>query len=82
MDSLLIKEFIALNPKVYSIKHQEINEENKQIYIKNKKALKGVSKAVVKNCIDHQDFIDTKLNNVPLKGMLSVLDLSVIKFIQ
>jgi hypothetical protein len=49
------------------LQHQEINEENKQIYIKNKKALKGVSKAVFKNCIDHQDFIDTKLNNVPLK---------------
>ena len=42
MNSLIIKEFISLNPKVYSINHLEKNE------IINKKVLKGVSKAVVK----------------------------------
>jgi len=43
MNSLIIKEFISLNPKVYSINHFEKNE------IINKKVLKGVSKAVKKN---------------------------------
>ena len=42
MNSLIIKEYISLNPKGYSINNLENN------VIINKKVLKGVSKAVVK----------------------------------
>ena len=44
-NSLLITEFLALNPKVYSFKYQNELESNE---VKNKKTLKGVSKVVVK----------------------------------
>ena len=47
MNSSLMKEFIALNPKVYSDLHEKLNEETEQIEIENKKTLKGVSKVVV-----------------------------------
>jgi hypothetical protein len=67
MHSLLIKEFIALNPKVYSIIHQKENDETKEISMKNKKTLKGVSKTVVKNDINHQDYIDTIVTDKILK---------------
>ena len=43
MHSYPIKEFIGLNPKVYSSIHKNKKEE-----WENKKTLKGVSKAVVK----------------------------------
>ena len=45
-------EFIALNPKVYSIKHQTLDDFN-NVMIKNKKTCKGVSKTVVKHEINH-----------------------------
>ena len=45
-ESLVITEFLALNPKVYSFKYSENLECSK---IKNKKTLKGVSKITVKN---------------------------------
>ena len=48
MNSSLMKEFIALNPKVYSVVHERIHEETEDIEIENKKTLKGVSKVVVK----------------------------------
>jgi len=44
-NSLLITEFLALNPKVYSFKYQHELENTE---VKNKKVLKGVSKVVVK----------------------------------
>jgi hypothetical protein len=53
-NSLLITEFLALNPKVYSFKYQHelLNNE-----VKNKKTLKGVSKTVVKKEINHKDYV-------------------------
>ena len=56
MNTLLMTEFMSLNPKVYSIKYQTLNEFN-QVQIKNKKTLKGVSKVVVKNEIKHDDYV-------------------------
>ena len=52
-NSLLITEFLALNPKVYSFKYQHELSNNE---VKNKKTLKGVSKTVVKKEIDHKDY--------------------------
>ena len=73
MNSLLIKEFISLNPKVYSIIHEEYNDKNKNTYWKNKKTLKGVSKAVVKNDIQHTDYVDViSKNNVVSKDVVSI----------
>ena len=46
MNSLLMTEFIALNPKMYSINYQTLNEFN-EVKIKNKKTRKGVPKTVV-----------------------------------
>ena len=67
MHSLLIKEFIGLNPKVYSVIHQKINEENKSKYWNNKKTLKGVSTAVVENEIEHKDYVDVISTNKVIK---------------
>ena len=53
MHSYPIKEWIGLNPKVYSNIHK-----NKAKEWENKKTLKGVSKAVVKNNIQHKDYVD------------------------
>jgi hypothetical protein len=33
MNSLIIKEFIALNPKVYSVIHKEYQSENKRVLL-------------------------------------------------
>jgi hypothetical protein len=54
-NSLLITEFLALNPKVYSFKYQHELESTET---KNKKTLKGVSKTVVKKEIDHKDYVN------------------------
>ena len=73
MNSLLIKEFISLNPKVYSIIHQEYNKETQEKYWRNKKTLKGVSKAVVKNDIEHKDYVDViSTNKVVKKDVVSL----------
>ena len=66
MNSLLIKEFTALNPKVYSIIHQNMKDS---VYYENynTKKLKGVSKAVVKNNIKHDDYKDVLETNVSIK---------------
>jgi hypothetical protein len=53
-NSLLITEFLALNPKVYSFKYQYDANSSE---VKNKKTLKGVSKTVVKNEIKHDDYV-------------------------
>ena len=47
MHSLLLTEFLALNPKVYSINYQTMDEFN-EMKVKNKNTLTGVSKTVVK----------------------------------
>ena len=57
MNSLLMTEFLALNPKVYSINYQSIDEFN-EVKVKNKKTLKGVSKIVVTKEISHKDYED------------------------
>ena len=62
MHGLLITEFIALNPKVYSLKYQKLDEFN-QIQIENKKKLKGDSKTVVEKEITHDDYITTLERN-------------------
>ena len=49
-------EFVALRPKVYSIKHQMLNECNK-VKTNRKKTRKGVSKVVVKKEIKHGNYV-------------------------
>ena len=67
MNSLIVKEFISLNPKVYSINHLEKNE------IINKKVLKGVSKAVVKNEITYNDYVNVlETNEIVKKNVTSI----------
>ena len=58
-NSLLITEFLALNPKVYTYKYQH---EPKTMEVKNKKTLKGVSKVVVKGEINHSDCVNVLQN--------------------
>ena len=63
-----MKEFLALNPKVYSMIHNEFDEEKQQIILDtNTKKLKGVSKAVVKNNITHDDYKNVLETNIPIK---------------
>ena len=57
MHSLLLTEFLALNPKVYSINYQTMDEFN-EMKVKNKNTLTGVSKTVVKKEITHKDYED------------------------
>jgi hypothetical protein len=66
MSSLLIEEFTALNPKVYSIIHEHFDKDKKQIIDKNTKKFKGVSKAVVKNNIKHHDYVEVLKTNKPI----------------
>ena len=66
MNTLLTKEFLALNPKVYSIIHQDKDKEG-QLLDKNKKTLKGVSKTVVKKEITHKDYQKVLGDNIPIK---------------
>jgi len=61
MNSLIITDFIALNPKVYSINYIKKNE------ITNKKTLKGISKTVVKNEITHDNYINVLKENTTIK---------------
>jgi hypothetical protein len=56
LNTLAMTEFISLNPKVYSINHQTLDDANK-VKIKNKKTLKGVSKVVVKKEINHGHYV-------------------------
>lgn len=53
MNSLIIKEFLALNPKVYSI---NCSTSLDNIETKCKKTLKGVSRAVVRDEITYSDY--------------------------
>ena len=56
LNTLAMREFISLNPKVYSINHQTLDDANR-VKIKNKKTLKGVSKVVVKKEINHGHYV-------------------------
>ena len=67
MHSYPIKEFIALNPKVYSSIHKNKKEWE------NKKTLKSVSKAVVKNNIEHKDYVDViSTDSVAVRDVASI----------
>ena len=65
LNSLIMKDFIALNPKVYSFNYQTMKEH--KIVYQNKKISKGVSKAVVKNEITYQDYEKVHKDNIPIK---------------
>ena len=64
MNTRLTTEFLAINPKVYSIMHQDMKTTG-EIIEKNKKTLKGVSKVVVKKEISHKDHQDVLQDNQP-----------------
>ena len=57
MHTLVIKNFLALNPKIYMHNHQALNNDN-EIFIETSKVLKGVSAIVVENEIKDQDYKD------------------------
>ena len=77
MHSLVIKEFTALNPKVYSIIHEHFDKDKNKIIDKNTKKLKGVSKAVVKNQITHQDYVNVwKTNKSITKEVIGIRSLN------
>ncbi len=86
MQSKPIKEFVSLNPKVYSYKKCTLDElrqsfpgaynidnsgmpmgELKKLNKGGSKTLKGVSKVVVKNEIDHEDYTHVLETNDPVK---------------
>ena len=63
-NDLIVKEFLALNPKVYSFIHDKYDDKkDKVIENYNSKKLKGVNKAVVKKQITHKDFKTTLETN-------------------
>ena len=72
MRSLMIKELIALNPKVHSMKHDPIKDEEGKI-ITNTKRVKGVSKTTVKKEITHEDYVAVLKTNKSLeKSVMSI----------
>jgi hypothetical protein len=77
MHSLVIKEFTALNPKVYSIIHEHFDKDKNKIIDKNTKKLKSVSKAVAKKQITHQDYVDVwKTNKSLSKEVIGIISLN------
>ena len=62
--SLIIPEWLALNPKVYSFKYQDDVDNNN---IENKRICKGVSKATVKKNITHDDYLNVFETDEPIK---------------
>ncbi len=67
-NSLIIKEFTALNPKVYSFVHHKWDKDkNKYDDNHNKKTLKGISKAVVKKDINNDNYLEVLKTNEPIK---------------
>ena len=60
------------NPKFYNlISKTGDNTEVHKLIFKNKKTLKGVSKAVVKNEITHQDYEQVHTDNIPVKRFVT-----------
>jgi hypothetical protein len=55
LKTLIMKEFISLNPKVYSFTFKD-DDEVMEIPSRNIKKLKGVPKATVKHDIQHEDY--------------------------
>ena len=66
LHSVPMREFIALNPKVYSMNHLSRDKFNNMV-MKNCKKCKGVSKSVVKNEITHQDYVTVKTTSKSIK---------------
>ena len=68
-NGLIVKEFLASNPKVYSFIHDKYDDKkDKVIENYNSKKLKGVNKAVVKKKqITHNDFKTTLETNKTIK---------------
>jgi hypothetical protein len=56
LHGLPLKEFVALNAKVYSMVYHKFNEETKEIENKNTKKCKGIPKSVVENELHHEDY--------------------------
>ena len=66
------KEFLALNPKVYSIVHDHYDKHTKEVIENyNTKKVKGVSKAVVKTELTHNDFKTTLQSNKPIEKVVN-----------
>ena len=55
--TLVVKNFLALNPKIYIISHQALSKDTAIVFV-NKNVLKGVSTVVVENEIKDQDYKD------------------------
>jgi hypothetical protein len=68
LNGLIITEFLGLNPKCYSINHL-VNIID--YHIKNKKTCKGVSKAVVKKEITHEDYKAVFETGTPQKRVVT-----------
>jgi len=67
-NGFIVKEFLALNPKVYSFIHDKWDDnKHKLIENYNSKKLKGINKAVVKKQISHNDFRTTLETNTIIK---------------
>ena len=71
-DKLINIEVEKGNPQFYNVisKTGDDTEEHKLIF-KNKKTLKGVSKAVVKNEITHKDYVQVHKDMIPIKRHVS-----------
>ena len=66
MDGLIIKELLAMNPKVYSILHQHYDENGVYHEDYNTKKLKGLSKVVVKKNLAHDDYNTVLTTDQPI----------------
>ena len=65
-NGLLIKEVLAVNPKVYSIVHQHYDEEGKYHENFNAKKLKGLSKVVVDKNLNREDYNSVLTTDQPI----------------
>ena len=67
-EGLIIKEFLALNPKVYSLIHDKYDDKSHELKLdSNTKKLKGVSKAVAKKQMEHIEFVKVLEKNEPVQ---------------
>ena len=66
LGSLIISKFVALNPKVYSIMHEHFDKTTNTIEETNTKKCKGISKIVVKNALNHNDYVSVLKTNKPI----------------
>ena len=66
MDGLIIKELLAMNPKVYSILHQHYDGNGVYHEDYNTKKLKGLSKVVVKKNLAHEDYNTVLTTDQPI----------------